>query len=102
MRILTAILALGLMATWADEHAGFADDRVQRHAPGARSMPRLVLERIARFYGPQTSIPGVIRPRSVRVDFSRATRLDLEKHARNHGPARLVAIAPRPTTLHGR
>ena len=102
MRILAMILAFGLAASWAAEDAAFADDRLRRHAPHTRYMPRLDLERIARFYGPRTTIPGVTRPRSVRVDFSRATRLDLEKHARNHGPARLVVGAPRAATSHGR
>ena len=102
MRILAVIMAFGLMASWTVEDAAFADDRVRRHAPIARSMPRLDLERIARFYGPRTTIPGVIRPRSVRVDLSRATRLDLEKHARNRGPARLEDVAPRAASSHRR
>lgn len=53
-----------------------------------RFAPRGELERIGRYYGPRSTIRGVKEPDSVRVDFSRVTRFDLETHNRRHGPSR--------------
>ena len=53
-----------------------------------RFVPRGELERIGRYYGPRSTIRGLKEPDSVRVDFSRVTRFDLETHNRRHGPSR--------------
>ena len=46
------------------------------------------LELAARSYGPRDTIRGVTNPATVRSDYSRASRFDLESHARSYGPSR--------------
>ena len=97
MRVIVAIFVLALAGVWSVAEISLAGDlsnrrgdgesRVHRQRTNAGIVPRQELERIARYYGPQGTIPGVTHPNTVRVDFSRATRFNLEKHARRYGPA---------------
>ena len=98
MRIFTASMVLGLGLAALAQSSSFGRDlggrsandsrRIHASTDTTRSLPRGELERVARSYGPRGTIPGVIEPETVRADFSRATRFDLETHARRHGPSR--------------
>ena len=96
MRVFLAMLVLALAVVWSVEktslardlsnHRGSGDSRVHRQPTDTLTVSRQELERIARYYGPRGTIPGVTHPNTVRVDFSGAARFNLEKHARRYGP----------------
>jgi len=98
MRVFTVVIVLGVGLAGLAQSPSFGRDLGGRsaneagriHAPTetTRIRPRGELERVARSYGPRGTIPGVTNPETVRADFSRATRFDLEIHARRHGPSR--------------